>query len=225
MAGGPAFYSDAKILGEGGREQQEATTGVWLYEIGDLHGMKRAEVESVKVFASRTVDRARPAYGRFRVDQPRRCVFVATTNDDAYLKSETGNRRFWPVKTGHVDLAGLRRDRDQLWAEAAEMEARGASAILEEALWDAARTEQDERMEDDPWTDLIRRYVDDERVKRDDVTVHEVLADNQHIAALPATLTTGILMRGGHCLRRLGWFKYRVRLPKGGYQWRYKRLQ
>jgi predicted P-loop ATPase len=72
----------------------------WLYEIADLTGMRRAEGEHVKAFASRTYDRARAAYGHFLTDQPRRCVLIATTNDDTYLKSQTGNRRFWPVRTG-----------------------------------------------------------------------------------------------------------------------------
>ena len=56
----------------------------------------------------RNVDRARPAYGRARIDRPRTCIFFATTNDELYLKSQVGNRRFWPVQIGRVDLAGLR---------------------------------------------------------------------------------------------------------------------
>ena len=72
--------------------------GVWLFEIADLSNIRKAEVEDVKAFASRTHDRARPAYGRFRVDLPRRGVIWATTNNSEYLKSQTGNRRFWPIE-------------------------------------------------------------------------------------------------------------------------------
>ena len=89
----------------------------------------------MKLFASKTVDAARPAYGRNRVDRPRRCIFVATTNEDTYLRDTTGNRRFWPVRLQGVipsadgkkmiDLAGIERDRDQLWAEAVAIEATG----------------------------------------------------------------------------------------------------
>ena len=55
--------------------------------------IRKADVEHVKAFASRTHDRARPAYGRARVDLPRRSVIWATTNNSEYLKSQTGNRR------------------------------------------------------------------------------------------------------------------------------------
>ncbi len=69
--------------------QQEAVSGVFIYEIAELESTRKAEVETVKSFLSRTSDNVRPAYGRFRVDRPRRCIFVGTTNagkHDGYLQ-------------------------------------------------------------------------------------------------------------------------------------------
>jgi hypothetical protein len=151
-------FSDQTILTQSDKEQQELVRGVWIYEIADLAGMKRADVEKIKAFASRTHDRARPAYGRRRVDAPRRCVFFATTNEDDYLQSQTGNRRFWPLNTGitgPIDIEGLRRDRDQLWAEAAEVEAKGEPLVLPKDLWGEASAAQDERRQQDPWDDIL----------------------------------------------------------------------
>jgi hypothetical protein len=217
---GPDNFSDQHIMGVPGREQQEAMTGVWLYEIADLTGMKKADVESVKAFASRKVDRARPAYGRFRVDRPRRTIFFATTNDNEYLKSETGNRRFWPVVTSQIDLAALRRDRDQLWAEAAVCEARGDSIALPERLWKAAGEEQDRRKEGDDWFEKINNYV--ELKGCTDVTVSDVLCDNQWIQRKPDMVSRADAMRAGAILKRLRFVRYHKRI-ENGYAWRYRR--
>lgn len=162
LAGGPENFSDQTILGRSDREQQELLRGVLLYEIADLTNIKKAEVEEVKAFASRTVDRARPAYGRCRIDMPRRGTIWGTTNNSEYLKSQTGNRRFWPIEvaaTRPIDLEGLVRDRDQLFAEAAALEAGGASIVLPKELWAAAGDEQDKRREADPWEDKLRDVV------------------------------------------------------------------
>jgi predicted P-loop ATPase len=159
LAGGPDNFSDQTILGRSDKEQQELLRGVWLYEIADLSNIKKAEVEHIKAFASRTHDRARPAYGRFRVDLARRCIIWATTNSRSYLKSQTGNRRFWPVMVAvirPIDIEGLKRDRDQLLAEASVREAAGETIILPKRLWSVAGEEQDQRREADPWEDVLR---------------------------------------------------------------------
>src|SRR5262249_13976293 len=144
-------FSDQTILTQSDKEQQELVRGIWIFELSDLAGMKRADVKKIKAFASRTHDRARPAYGRRRVDAPRRCIFIATTNETEYLQSQTGNRRFWPIKTGVIDIDSLRRDRDHLWAEAAYAEDKGESLVLPEDLWTAASAAQDQRRLHDPW--------------------------------------------------------------------------
>jgi len=79
LAGGADNFSDQTILGKKDREQQELTQGVWVFEIADLSGMSKADIESTKAFVTREVDRARPAYGHFLTKQARRTVFAATT--------------------------------------------------------------------------------------------------------------------------------------------------
>jgi predicted P-loop ATPase len=142
-------------LGLQKREQQEAIQGVWIYEVAELEGLGKSEVTKVKLFASKTYDSARPAYGRTRVDRPRRCIFVATTNENTYLRDTTGNRRFWPVSVGVIDLAAVKRDRDQLWAEAVAMEASGEPLVIPEQVWPDVAVQQEARMELDPWEDQL----------------------------------------------------------------------
>ena len=148
-------FSDQSVLNVSDREAQEQLEGVWLHESADLSGLKKAEVERVKAFASRQRDRARPAYGRVREDRPRRCTQWATTNDDVYLASQTGNRRFWPLPVGRIDVEALRHDRDQLWGEAATLEVTGASIALDPELRPAAADEQENRRIRDTWEDVI----------------------------------------------------------------------
>jgi hypothetical protein len=149
---GEGNFSDVPILGRGAREVMEHLADIWIHENSELVGIGKAETEAVKAFASRQVDRARPAYGRFLVDQPRHSIEVATTNAAEYLLSMTGNRRFWPVKIlGPIDLAKLRAARLQLWGEAAACEARGDSITLDPALWGLAAAEQEARRVEHPW--------------------------------------------------------------------------
>jgi hypothetical protein len=204
---GPENFSDQMILGLRDREQQEVVQGVWLYEIADLAGHSRTEVEKVKAFASRTIDRARPAFGRKRVDMPRKCIFFATTNDRTYLKSQTGNRRFWPVECGAVDLEGLRRDRDQLWAEAVRVERQRGSIVLDEKLWSVAATLQESRRDRDPWDDLISNLEKSTWCKREGdewrVTSRTLMAD---VLGLPSDRQSDVAAkRLAHAMRRLGW--------------------
>ena len=54
-----------------------------------------------------------------------------------------------------------RKDLDQLWAEAVELEKSGASIRLDPKLWDEAAKEQEERSVNDPWFDLLQDTIGD----------------------------------------------------------------
>ncbi|WP_412032956.1 VapE domain-containing protein [Nitratireductor aquimarinus] len=152
---GPGNHSDNELLTLDTKAQMEAMEGVWLYELSEMSGLNKSEVERMKAFASRDVDRARMSYGRFSEARGRQTIFIGTTNEHKYLKDRTGNRRFLPVRTGTIDLKALWQDRDQLWAEATKLEAEGASIVLPQELWAVAAAEQDERLEDDPWQEKL----------------------------------------------------------------------
>ena len=127
---GDENFSDQSLLGAHDKEVQELLAGVWFHESADLAGMRRADVEHVKAFASRQVDRARPAYGRNTEWRKRRSIEWGTTNNSEYLQSQTGNRRFWPLRVGSViRIEELTRDRLQLLGEAAVGERCGPTPL------------------------------------------------------------------------------------------------
>ena len=219
---GPENFSDQSILGLPDLKQQEALCGRWLYEIADLKGIYHTDVESVKAFASRTEDRARPAYGHYLVNQKRRTILFASTNDKKYLKGDTGNRRFWPLITGRISINWLRRDRDQLWAEAAVAEARGESLDLPKHLWADAKKAQDARLEDHPWLPKLQRVKgrhfpspDHPGEIEERVSSEELLDD---IIKIPAERQRGVdgkIVK--ELMTRLGWeYKEGQRVVKGG---------
>jgi hypothetical protein len=101
-----------------GKEPHLLIQGVWLCELSELDSLTRTEENRLKSFLTMRMDSYLPKYSNTRVDIPRRTVFVGTTNDETYLKGQTGNTRFFPVKTGRIDLAVLHDMREQLFAEA-----------------------------------------------------------------------------------------------------------
>src|SRR6185295_9904248 len=92
----------------------------------------------VKKFISIQSDRARTAYTRVAKEVPRQFVLGASVNRPDFLIDETGNRRFWIAAVGRTREHELRRDRDQLWAEAAHLEEQGEPHNIAEGLWPAA---------------------------------------------------------------------------------------
>ena len=159
------------------KDASDYIRGKWIIEMAELSNINKAEVEVVKAFVSRAEERFRPAYGRNEVTYPRACVFAGSTNKSDYLRDETGNRRFWPLRCGAIDLDGLTEHRDKIWAAAYHAYQAKEEWWLTGDAEAIARSEQDKRLSEDVWADEIRKYCDG----RTEVSVKEILADAMHI--------------------------------------------
>lgn len=169
ILGGQWFCDTPIIIGD--KDSRLMAACKWMLELAELKSLLRDE-DSSKAFLSQRHDSFRPPYGRGTQDFLRCCVFGGSTNEHEYLPDKTGNRRYWAVRVGRCDATMLRRDRDQLWAEAV---VRYRSASLNphlghpdcpgERWWfepeeeAAADREIRSRRTDDPWVWLIKEWA------------------------------------------------------------------
>lgn len=152
----------------------EELKNVWLAELPELGNMSRSSVEDAKAFIGGTQTTVRMAYGRNPTTFKRQQVFMGSTNKSEYLADTTGNRRFWPVHcdVDEIDLLGLRRNVEQMWAEAVYMyrcarrdQPEGTLALYlqdnsakREAL--ARQESRRQQTEADHYAGMILEYVD-----------------------------------------------------------------
>ena len=160
------WFSDSLNLGDTkDKTAAEKLQGYWILEIGELAGLKKAEVETLRSFLSRQNDIYRAAFGKRATPHLRQCVFFGTTNAEfGYLRDTTGNRRFWPVKTpgnGKKQSWNLTHEEIlQIWAEALVYVRQGEKLYLSAEMDALAKDEQREAMESDEREGLVREYLD-----------------------------------------------------------------
>ena len=182
------------------------TRGIWGIEISELDAMSRSDVSKIKAFISRTTDRFRPPYGNRIIESERACVFWGSTNAEGYLKDETGARRFWPIKVGRIDIDGLSKARDQLWAEARILyEANYPWWLIKPEVQRDAEEQQRDRYTGDPWDAAIERYAHGEV----EVTIEKVLRDALSIELSRCSQIE--MNRVSRCLRTLGFLRFQRR--------------
>lgn len=215
----------------GNKDFLQDALGKWLAEIPEVDQLIASRDESeLKALLSRRWDRYRPSYGRSSLDFARQLIFWGTTNKSKYLRDETGNRRYWPIKccaVGPILDGKVCDDRDQLWAQAvAEYDAFIASGRDEAhpGRWwfspgeaGVARTEAEERLEQDPWEEMLEPWLAQQHEAKTPFTALEAMA--QLPGAVPgAQLEQRHLNRMSKVLRKLG-YDHRQRRIAGRKAW------
>jgi predicted P-loop ATPase len=207
------WFSDSIPPDLNSKDAAMALLGVWCLEFAEIEQLIKADVETIKAFLSRSVDRYRPPYGKVYIDRPRQGVLIGTTNSDDYLRDTSGNRRIWPVRCITANSAWLDENRDQLWAEAVNRES------SEETIWlddDDVKAEamdiQSDRMVQDVWHLRIAEWSSSRR----ETTVSDVL--EYALSVPPERMNRSSEMRVAGVLKAMGWNKKTVRRGKHVYK-------
>lgn len=149
-----------------GKESYENLRGKWIVEIAELAGIKKADMDSVKKFLTKTSDFYRAAFEHYPQDQMRQCVFFGTTNNLNFLRDVTGDRRFWPMevcadritKNQWTDLTDY--EIGQIWAEAIHYYNEGQQLYLPKDMEEEMNSRREIYTEVDDRIGLIQQYLD-----------------------------------------------------------------
>ena len=150
-----------------GQKGVEAIEGAWVCEIAELLAVtKSKEVEAVKSYITKLVDRYRRPFDRRTTDHKRQCVFIGTTNKEQFLTDKTGNRRWYPVKVNssgydlHDNKEEIQADILQAWAEAKYLYDKGElQPYADRNLLKDIREKQEAAVEDDYRVGMIADYI------------------------------------------------------------------
>jgi putative DNA primase/helicase len=214
---GAQWYFDSPFT-MGDKDGYQQLRGKWVGELGELHSLSRSDMNRAKTFLTATADTYRPSYARRAKDFKRQCVFCGNTNNTApWLRDETGNRRFWPIRCGTIDLAAIERDRGQLWAEArARYESGERWHVDTEEFRTLCELEQEARFAIDPWEPGVYAWLMNPiapQRRAEGVTMGEVLGGALDLK----TEKWGMAEQGrvAAILHRLGWERGEQRRESG----------
>lgn len=160
-----SWFSDSLTLTDmKDKAGAEKLQGFLILELGEMAGMKKVDIETIKSFLSRTDDIYRPSYGRVVESHPRQCIVVGSTNaENGFLRDITGNRRFWPVNVCSDSTKKSWQMTDdevsQIWAEALHLYQQGEKLFLEGKDASIAEEQQKQAMETDERQGLVENYL------------------------------------------------------------------
>lgn len=185
--------------------------GVWVWVIDEMGEIKPSEAGAYKNLITLKKFKGRAAFGRNASEELRETVFAGTSND-LHLFWEPNNRRWWPALVPRpARLPLIRRDRDQLWAEAVHRYRQQVPWWFDtgSALAKALNEHYQQFRVRDGWADQIENFVCSRPVGGEYFKLAELFRalklENQHVRSATS-------MRCIRILRELGYESKSARL-------------
>lgn len=205
---GKAYFDDTiRVHDLGNAASIPKLQGVLIVEIAELAGIRNKDVDELKSAITCQSDRTVLKYQNEPSEFPRQFIFAGTVNPtDGYLNDPTGNRRFWPVRVGRMDIDGIKRDREQLWAEAVVSYEAGETLYLSEGIAREAARITELRSNEHPWFDDLRSLcAGRDTVEKEDIWTRLEIKDRTKRTNAAARDIVSIMTRLGfiHTRRRI----------------------
>ena len=200
--GGEWFTECNEPLGAGSNKDfYSILRGKMIVEIAELDSFSKADTARIKAIITTATDRYRAPYAKVAQEVPRTSVFVGTTNEDEYLADPTGGRRFWPVKTGHIDDEKIAEDREQLFAES-------VCAYRDRPVWwelpqEEARALQDARRRGDVWEEEIEEWLSKPTQSMKQLT--SLMVAKEALGMDVERINHAAMIRIANCMKALGY--------------------
>jgi predicted P-loop ATPase len=182
---GGEFFSDA-LRDINGKDSLQVLANSWIMEWAELEAITNKKMAGdIKSFLSQSTDVYRVPYGKVAEKFKRRGIIVGTSNKtDGFLVDETGNRRFWCIKTSRsildpIDCEGLLEERDAIWSAAcaAYDNGNGENLRLSKENQIVVNEENKEYIIDNPWKTVIQEFIERPQNHNRELTTEAVLTE------------------------------------------------
>jgi predicted P-loop ATPase len=139
----------------------------WFFELAELeHVTNKRSAGKLKNTITTSVDLYRVPYGKASEHKPRPSIFVSTVNGDAFLRDETGERRYLVIecpqvyaKGERINLEAVLRDRDRIWKAAMKAYRAGEKPYLSHELQNESNLRNDDYQVEHPWGALLDEWL------------------------------------------------------------------
>ena len=182
---GGEFFSDA-LRDINGKDSLQVLANSWIMEWAELEAITNKKMAGdIKSFLSQSTDVYRVPYGKVAEKFKRRGIIVGTSNKtDGFLVDETGNRRFWCIKTSRsildpIDCEGLLEERDAIWSAACALydHGNGENLLLSKENQIVVNEENKEYIIDNPWKTVIQEFIERPQNHNRELTTEAVLTE------------------------------------------------